>query len=143
MSRSRRVVIDPNVFVSAAITARGATAAVIDLIDAGVVVPIVCPTLVDELAGVLSREKFRAWIGPQQVAAFIAELQRMGERVEDPSEIPRVSSDPDDDYLFALAREFRADALVSGDSDLTDLTVEGLAVLTPRQLLDAVAADLE
>ena len=43
---------------------------------------------------------------------------------------------PQDDYLIALARTARADALVSGDKDLTDLMLGDLLIETPRQLLD-------
>lgn len=129
-------------YVSAAISSGGATAAIGDLIDAGVLVPIVSPTLLAELRGVLRREKFRAWLDHEQAAAFVIELERLAEPHDDPAEIPPVSIDPDDDYLVALARAADADALVSGDADITDLTLGPLAVLTPRQLLDRVTSDL-
>lgn len=53
-----------------------------------------------------------------------------------------MSRDPDDDYLIALARTARADALVSGDADLTDLDLTDLPVLTPRQFLEDLVAAL-
>lgn len=49
-----------------------------------------------------------------------------------------MSNDPADDYLVALARIADADALVSGDSDLTDLRLDDLTVMTPRQLLTLI-----
>jgi putative PIN family toxin of toxin-antitoxin system len=137
-----RVVIDPNVFVSAAISAGGATAAIVDLIDAGVIVPVVSPRLLGELDGVLRREKFRAWLTIDQVNAFVTELERLAESADDPDHVPSVSPDPDDDYLLALARTTQADALVSGDPDLTELTLDDLPVVTPRELLDELTAAL-
>jgi len=138
----RRVVVDPNVLVSAAITAGGTTAAIIDLIDSGIVVPIVSPRLLAELGGVLRRDRFRAWLDLDQVASFLAEVERLAEVSDDPERVPAVSPDPDDDYLIALAHVSRADALVSGDPDLTQLLLDDLLVLTPRGLLDALAARL-
>ncbi len=143
MGPVRRVVVDPNVFISAAISSEGATAALIDLIDAGMLLPVVSPRLLAELDGVLRREKFRTWLDLAQVAGLITELERLGEIADDPVEVPTVSPDPDDDYLIALARSTGADALVSGDRDLTELDLTDLPVLTPRQLLDELAAELD
>ena len=58
--------------------------------------------------------------------------------VKDASEPPRISPDPDDDYLIALARAAGADYIVSGDSDLLDLTDPHPPVLTPRQFLNVL-----
>lgn len=138
-----RVVVDPNVFVSAAISTGGATSAVIDLIDAGVIVPVVSSQLLAELHGVLRRDKFREWLDLDHAVEFVAELERRAETAFDPAEARRVSSDPDDDYLVALARSTHVDALVSGDADLTELDLDDLTVLTPRQLLEEVAAALD
>ncbi len=142
MARLRRIVVDPNVFVSAASTVDGAAAVIIDLIDAGIVVPIVSPRSWAELDGVLRRDKFRAWLDLDQVAAFLAELERLAEASEDPEEVPHVSPDPGDDYLVALAYASRADALVSGDRDLSELRLQDMPVLAPRDLLDALAGTL-
>ena len=138
-----RVVIDPNVLVSAAISPAGATAAIVGLIDAGAITAIVSPRLLTELGGVLRREKFRTWLGLDEVAAYVDELERLAELVDDPSEVPIVSPDPDDDYLIAIARHADADALVSGDTDLTDLALADLPTLTPRQLLGELAATFD
>ena len=46
-----------------------------------------------------------------------------------------MSDDPDDDYLVAVARSAKADALVSGARNMVELRLPDLVVLTPRQLL--------
>ncbi len=50
-----------------------------DLINAGLVVPVISPTLLVELTGVLRRKKFRAWLDLEQVTSFTAELERLAE----------------------------------------------------------------
>jgi uncharacterized protein len=120
---SWRIVIDPNVLVSAAINPAGSPAVLLTLIDAGAITAIVSPRLLAELGGVLRREKLRAWLDLDEVTAYLDELERLAEAVEDPAEVPIVSPDSDDDYLIALARTTNADAVVSGDSDLTGLAL--------------------
>ena len=129
----RRVVLDPNVLVSAAISPGRTTARILDL--------IVSPALIAELSGVLARPRFRRYLDLNAVSAFTDELERLGEWHRDVADPPRLSSDPDDDYLLALAAEAEADALVSGDPDLSALTVEGTRILTPRALLDLTDSD--
>ncbi len=139
----RRVVFDPNVLVSGLISSQGAPASLVDLIDAGAVVPVVCPTLLGELRRVLHRPKFRSYLSPDQATTFLSELAHAAEHHDDPIDPPSVSRDPDDNYLIALARAARADALVSGDKDVTQLLLDDMPVQTPRQLLDDLTALLE
>lgn len=141
MPAPRRIVIDPNVLVSAAITPSGSTAAITDLIDAGIIVPIVSPMLLAELHGVLRRDKFRQYLSPEEVEAYVTELTSRSEPQVDPVDPPSVSPDRDDDYLIALARAVEAHALISGDTDLTGLDLPDLPVLTARQLLKSHATD--
>jgi uncharacterized protein len=135
----RRVVIDPNVLVSGAISSGGASAEVIDLMDAALIVPIVSPALLAELSEVLGREKFRRYLDLESAMAYVVELERLGETWDDPEDVSRVARDPTDDYLIALARAAEVDTIVSGDLDLASLELPDLAVLSPRGLLESVA----
>ena len=135
-----RVVLDPNVLVSAAITPAGALGQIVTLIDSGSVVPVVARQLVDELADVLGRPKLQRYIDPVGAEAFVAELGRLAEWHGNPVDPPHVCRDPDDDYLLALAIGSRAAALVSGDQDLLGLENAGLEIITPRELLDRLGA---
>lgn len=103
--------------------------------------PTVSPKLLAELDGVLRREKFRQYLSLREVEAYVAELTRRGEPWDDPSDPPAVSPDPDDNYLIALVRAAEADALISGDTDLTELDLPDLPVVTARQLLESHATD--
>lgn len=130
-----RVILDPNVLVSAVVTS-GVSAELLDrwLTDRPFEL-VVCPILIAELRGVLERPKFRRWITAEEVTAFVDLLDREAEPWVDPLEVPPVTGDPKDDYLVALHRSCQADLLVSGDSDLLALTADDVAVLTPGDLL--------
>lgn len=135
-----RIVCDPNVLVSAAV-ATGVSAELLDrwLIDRPFEL-VVCPLLLGELGEVLMRPKFRRWITAEQVAAFVELLDREAESWDDPAEVPPVTGDAKDDYLVALHRSAKADLLVSGDPDLTELQAADVSVLTPGELLGRLAS---
>lgn len=131
-----RVVADTNVLVSALLAPGGGPGALLAAVDAGEVVLVAAPGLLDELAEVLARDRFRPWISMEQVEAYLDAIRQHAELVDDPDELMSVSRDPDDDYLIALARAAGVDALVSGDEDVTSLELDDLDILTPRQALD-------
>lgn len=92
---------------------------------------------------VLRRPKLRRYIETDQAARYVAEIVRRSEMHDDPGHVEAVSPDVDDDYLVALARLTAADGLVSGDQDLTRLTLGDVTIWTSRQLLDQLTAALE
>lgn len=132
-----RVVIDPGVLVSAFISTRKAAPAL--LVDAfldGHFEMLVSPTLIAELTDVLGRDKFAAHAADGRAAAFIAVLLDRAEMVQDAAPGSLKTADEDDDYLIALAQAHKADAVVSGDGHLLDVTSSCLPVLKPRALAD-------
>jgi putative PIN family toxin of toxin-antitoxin system len=98
-----RVVLDPGVLVSALITPQGNPAKLWHAVVHKRLEIAVCPRLLAELAGVLERSKLRSYVTLEEAQAFVAEVARRGHRAADPEEVPQISRDPDDDYLFALA----------------------------------------
>jgi len=129
-----RAVLDPGVLVSALITPAGTPAELLLAARAGSFELIVSPQLLDELAGVLRREKFRRYVDLDGVIAFLDLLRREAQLAADPEVPPPIRcADPDDDYLIALAHSQNA-ALVSGDSDLLGLTEE-IPVFSPADFL--------
>jgi putative PIN family toxin of toxin-antitoxin system len=130
-----RVVVDPNVFVSAVIQPAGRSAAAIRAGLAGRYRFIACPTLVEELADVLGRPKLTPYVGPDEATALLDSLLGSAEMHDDPPPQVAALRDPADEYLVALAVAANADLIVSGDRDLLDATVP-LVVVSPRQLLE-------
>jgi uncharacterized protein len=128
-----RVVFDTNVFVAARLSPEGVPAQLVRLGLEGAFELVLSPLLLDEVAEVLARPKFR--FAEADVRGYLERLRRLTV-VEDPADAEAVvNRDRDDDYLVALAVNARADTLVSGDRDLVDLTDAPVSVLTPRAFL--------
>lgn len=127
-----KAVLDPNVIISAALSPGGSPGRVFRYWLEGAFDLIVSPLLLEELGRALGYSKLRDRIPEHEAEQLIELLSRGGVVVEDPSSPSAISSsDPDDDYLIALADKSRA-AIVSGDSDLLDLANE-IPVYSPGQ----------
>jgi uncharacterized protein len=131
-----RVVLDPGVLVSAVLSRSGTPARIIDAWRDGEFDLIVSPRLLDELEDVLLRPRFGEYATPEEVRTYVDGLAVEGVAFDDHGNPPRVTRDPDDDYLFALAVAADADFLVSGDKDVTSAPDPPCAVLTPRAFLE-------
>ena len=104
-----RVVVDANVFVSAAI-GRGPSTRLIDAWMSGQASfeIIICPRLIGEIRDVLDRPRLRKRISADDAREFVAAILILPNQVSDPAEIAVATRDADDDYLIALAREHDA-----------------------------------
>jgi putative PIN family toxin of toxin-antitoxin system len=131
-----RVVVDPNVAVSALITPNGITGQVMRAGLQGHYRMIVCPHLLGELEDVLRRPRLRRWFSEDDATEFVADLSGVADNYTDPSDPPAICRDPDDDYLLALAVNANVDILVSGDDDLLALDEPPIEVISPRAFLD-------
>lgn len=136
-----RVVLDPNVIVSAAIGCDGASppAQAVRLWHEGAIEVVASPTLLSELSAVLARPKLRRYVMPAEAQRIVASLEAEAFIVPDPDIQPGLTADPRDDYLVALARAAGVTALVSGDRHLTELDDPRSPVWTPRMLVDRLA----
>jgi putative PIN family toxin of toxin-antitoxin system len=134
VARPRRVVIGPNVWISALLSPSGAPAQVLRAVLAGEVIAVVSPHLVEELSSVLARPKFRRWVSLSDAEEFASAIAARAEVHADAARPPRITRDPDDDYLVALSVISGAQ-LVTGDADLLDADLHPSA-LTPRALVD-------
>jgi uncharacterized protein len=97
---------------------------------------LVSPTLIAELTDVPEREKFAAQAADGRAAAFIAVVLDRAEMVEDAAPASLKTADAGDDDLIALAQAHNADAVVSGDGHLLEVT------LLPAPVVPAVGACL-
>jgi uncharacterized protein len=130
----RRAVLDPGVLVSALISPAGAPAELVGEVRDGGLELVVSPLLLAELEDVLARVKFRRYVSLETVHDYVELLRRESVLAADPASPPPLRcSDPDDDYLVALAHGQSA-ILVSGDRHLLDLA-DRAPILSPADLL--------
>jgi putative PIN family toxin of toxin-antitoxin system len=95
--------------------------------------------LIAELRRVLLRPRFRRWFDETSAQQLVARLERQATIRDDPPPVKGATRDPKDDYLIALARSAKADAIVSGDGDLHDAELIDVSVWTPRHLADLLS----
>jgi putative PIN family toxin of toxin-antitoxin system len=78
----------------------------------------------------------RRYVPDGDTEGFVRLVESALEVHPDPVDPPRISRDPNDDYLVALALASDAEAIVSGDRDLTRLRNSPVEVMTARQFVD-------
>jgi uncharacterized protein len=129
-----RVILDPNVIISALLSASGSPARVLRNWLDGNFELVVSPLLLEELVRALGYPKLRARISEAEADELIEVLRRQAEIESDPAEPPHVrSSDVNDNYTIALAASTRS-AIVSGDHHLLDLRAD-LPIYSPNDFL--------
>ena len=99
---------------------------------------VVSPRLISEVAGVLARPKFGRYLRPDEASDFLDMLRSDAVVHPDPAVVERVTRDPGDDYLVALARAAQA-VLVSSDRDVLEADIGDIEVLSAREFLDRLA----
>lgn len=131
-----RAVLDPNILISALLSRSGAPARIVARWLAGEFELVASELLLAELERAFAYPKLRARITAADAGEFVALLRTAAVLAGDPSDPPRRSLDPADDYLLALAENERA-LLVSGDQHLIGLA-DRFPVRTPRAFLEAL-----
>jgi len=139
VSEPHRIILDTNIFVAAVTSREGVSSHLLLGALAGRFQLVASPLLLDELADVLCRPKFRRYLSIEDVHLFVSTIRELAVIVDDPPEDDDpITGDPDDDFLVLLAEVARADVLVSGDPDLTAVLRPGLVVMTPRAFLETM-----
>lgn len=137
-----RLVLDTNVVLSGLLW-RSHPRHLLDLAKEGTVSLYTSSALLDELADVLSREKWMAMLATRQThAAFLMQRYGVLANLVRPNDIGRVvPNDPDDDAVIACALAARADLIVSGDKHLHSLGGEynGIPIVTAAQAVQRIA----
>lgn len=138
-----RAVLDANVFVSAAIHPNGPPGRITEqFLRADAFTLVLSEAIVDEIIRALAYPKVRRHVRPGlDPVLWMEDLVVLVDFVPDPSPMPGVSKDPDDDKCLAAAIAGRAPLVVSGDPHL--LTVgefEGVRIVKPRAFLNLLNA---
>jgi putative PIN family toxin of toxin-antitoxin system len=138
-----RLVLDVNTLVSGLLW-RGAPRDLLNLARDSRYKLISSTALVASLDEVLHRQKFVARIHAAGLSAhdLVTDIARLAEIVT-PTELPAaICRDPDDDVVLATAIAGVADAVVSGDRDLTVLRqVNGIPILAVHDALVRLSAE--
>jgi|688.fasta_scaffold09428_7 putative PIN family toxin of toxin-antitoxin system len=138
LPRRPRLVVDTNIWVSYLLAGsfHGLEAAV----RAGRVILLVSTSSMEELRDVLDRPRLKKNFAPGLVKTFLFSLDQAGTRVAVRS-VVNACRDPKDNFLLALAKDGRADLLITGDKELLDLAVfEGTRIVSPSSFLKAFKA---
>jgi hypothetical protein len=131
-----RTVIDTNVFVSRFLNRKSIPA---EAVNKAVCLSdlLISSATFAELEEVLLRPKFDAYLSLVRRREFLDDLWAISTFIAIPTPI-RACRDPKDDKFLEVAVHGRADAIITGDSDLLVLNpFRGIAILTPREYLDS------
>lgn len=138
-----RLVLDTNVVLSGLIW-RSHPRRLLDLAKEEAVSLYTSSALLDELADVLSREKWTAMLATRQTdAAYLMRRYGVLAKVVRPKDIGRVvPNDPDDDAVIACALTASADLIVSGDKHLHSLggKYNGIRIVRPAEAVRIIEA---
>ena len=132
-----RIVIDTDIWISGLLW-RGLPWKLLCLAEAGEVELCIAPSMLIELAEVLSYERLQPRL--EQLGLIPAELvayaMNLASILEVPEGSPIVVADPDDDVFLHCAVIAGAACVVSGDDHLLDLdTYADIPILTVRDFL--------
>ncbi len=81
---------------------------------------VACPTLIAEVRDNLTEPYFRALLDQGEAEQAVSAIARIAVMFGDPVDPEPVLRDRSDDYLLALARSAKAEAIITGDKDLLD-----------------------
>jgi putative PIN family toxin of toxin-antitoxin system len=137
----KRVVIDPNVLLSALVGKPDAAPAVLlDAVHDHVVEMVACPLLMAEVRESLAEPYFRSRLDQREAEQAMSALERVAVMLADPIDPEPILRDSADDYLLALARSGEADTIVTGDKDLLDHPGLQPPAIRAREAVDKLAS---
>ena len=132
-----RVVIDTNIWISGMLW-RGAPGRLLRMAEQGEIELCVTPSMLGELAAVLSYERLQPRITQlgltsEELVAYALSLSTV---FEEPQGEPIVAADPDDDMFLHCAVAASASCVVSGDRHLLDLgQYQEIPILSMKEFL--------
>jgi len=134
-----KVVVDTNVVISGVFFG-GNPGRVLEAWRDGLIELVVSAEVLDEYRRV--GERLEMQFPGVSLAPFLA-LVVANSKIVEPDPLPSpVSRDPNDDPFIACALAGGCGVIVSGDRHLLEIDgYEGIAVLTPRQLLDRISQE--
>lgn len=144
-----KALVDANVCVSAVLSGRGSPARILDhaLSQGPYDFDLLAPSQpFPKLEDVLARPKIHrrlGWSG-EEIATYTRRLKLFVQEieVEDTEQIPKYTTDPEDDPYVHAAVLTRASYLISGDSDILEMQNPPVRVLDASQFVGLWEAGL-
>jgi len=136
------VILDANVFVSAGINPEGTPGQIVEsFLRDGSFELVLSEPIISEVPKALAYPKVqKAARSKTDPALRFEDLFVLTQLVGDDIDVPRLSTDPDEDQYIACAIAGRARFLVTGDPDLLSIDQHtSVRIVTPRSLLDVIA----
>jgi putative PIN family toxin of toxin-antitoxin system len=131
-----RAVLDPNVLIAAVISKAGTPALLLRAWLDGRFDLVTSNALLTELERALRYPKLQSRISADERVRFLKLIRSAATPAADPADVPRISAEPGDDYLIALAHSQQA-VLVSGDQHLLTLA-DRMPIMNPRAFLESL-----
>ena len=132
-----RVVLDANIYISAAVRPDGPAGQLIERFVQGEFEIVLSPAVAEEVRRALSYPKVTKALRTRvDIEEWFWAIVVLADLVEDRPP-PRVCQDPDDDKYLAAAIEGRSALVVTGDKAfLAVKEYEGIQIVTPRAFVD-------
>jgi len=128
-----KVVLDTNVYVSAAISSGAPRELFQHWINGSDFEVLICPRLMGEITEVLlERPALRRWISLADAHLFIHQVQELATTLPDPSEVAQLLRDLNDDFIIHFAQEQDANFVITGDKDFEGWDGASPRVVGPR-----------
>jgi len=132
-----KVVIDANVWISAAIRKGPSHLLVVQWMAGADFEVVMCHELLAEIAEVLTtRERLRRWISLENAEAYIEMIATLVDLMPDPPDEDLGVRDSEDTYLLSLARDHNCDFIVTGDKDLLEWDRQEPQCITPASFVE-------
>ena len=138
MPRSKpvRIIIDTNLWISFIISKR--FAALDSLIQSNQVRLLFSIELIEEIKSTIEKPKLKKFFDARSIEEMLLAFKTYIDLVSVKSNV-QVCRDPNDDFLLALAKDGKANYLVTGDNDLLSLSHYGkTAIVTFKQLIEII-----
>jgi hypothetical protein len=115
MKKKIRIILDTNIWISFLITK--SMKGIDKLIFNDKAVLLFSNESLTEFIDVISREKLKPYFTKDDIASLIDLIEEYGEIIEVTSKVD-VCRDNEDNFLLSLAKDGKADYLITGDKDL-------------------------
>jgi len=115
MKKKIKIILDSNIWISFLITK--SMKGIDNLIFNDKAVLLFSEELMTEFIDVTSREKLKPYFTKENIASLIDLIEEYGEIVKVKSKVD-ICRDKEDNFLLSLAKDGKADFLITGDKDL-------------------------